>query len=265
MAPIKGPVYFSLAGYVRTNGGFKHPVYHVENYGTVDRSVLKKLHDQRAFVGFKPLPLISFLFANVFSFTFAYFTLLTIIDHALDQRGSGNFFPGYCYKRVTDANLGMWPKLRHVLASANKNMHFAITSNGLWCHVHSYRIHNHPSVDSLRSEFRRSEDSKRWDIRVGAEYPFVEAKVVNVGDGRTQEYLEKTILMNDKILSELKTIRSTLNEIGETKRSLVKTNLYISMLLSFATISMNFNDGDGVFRLLVPVTVVVIAVLRKCS
>jgi hypothetical protein len=164
-AAIHGYAYFTLKGCVRNRLGPAFPVYHVENFGVVSKETLVELHRQRAFVGLSPLTIASMQTA---AFLFAYFGVMATIDRTLDNRAVGHYCPGYCYKRVTDQDLGAWPTLRQMLHHATKNLHLSVTSNGFWCHVHTYAVPNSPSVASLLSEFRGTEHWSRWDKRVGA-------------------------------------------------------------------------------------------------
>jgi hypothetical protein len=178
MDAIQGFSYFSLVGCVRNRTGPKFPVYHVENFGVVKRETLVELHRQRAFIGFHPLSVLRFVAVNAGTFIAAYFSFQIGIDALMDRDAIRAYEPGFCYRRVTDAELGAWPTLEEVLAHATKNLHLAVTSNGMWCHIHTYALSNGKSVLDLKQEYMTSRDSSRWQKRVGAEVPVVVAEPV---------------------------------------------------------------------------------------
>jgi hypothetical protein len=234
---IQGFAYFTLVGCVRNRSGPRFPVYHVENFGVVQRETLVELHRQRAFIGLNP---ITFYTLQVGSLLAAYFGVIALIDRSMDLRETGNYCPGYCYKRVTDEDLGAWPTLRLVLQHATKNLHLSVTSNGFWCHIHTYVVPNSLSVAALIAQFSGTEHWSRWDVRVGAPSLPI-AQLIPVEDMDKVELERRINTMLDRV-----------NEINYNVRNLTHSIRRMELLAVVVIFIYLTSSEDDYVKLLSP-------------
>jgi hypothetical protein len=143
--------------------------------------------------------------------------------------------------------LGPWPTLEEVLIRANKNLHLAVTSNGIWCHIHTYSLTNGKSVRDLKQEFMSSRDSTRWQKRVGAEFPFVIAEPVKRSEhGIQSKDLRKLELENYKL-------KILLEETIEEQRALLKLTKQNRQLLLIVLLVLGLGGSFAPYGLVLTV------------
>lgn len=158
-------------GYLISTQKRFYPVYHVVRSGSLHPQVLQQLVAQQAYIGAEPMYL-KLVAVQITSFAFSYFAFLSFYDAVFgDKAPLEQFVPGKCYKRLTDEDLGWWPTLERALKAMTKGHDLSITSNGLWYHVHSYRVPNAESAGNLLVKYTLGSTDWCWQKRVGAASP----------------------------------------------------------------------------------------------